>query len=118
MHGIAERLRDRCVSFTKGCYPGQELVARMQARGATPPYVLVRVEVDGEVAVGDAAGDPDRDGTVTSVAVDASGASAALLVVHRRDASEATIQIRSGSAAHVAAVRETPSLRSGRGDAT
>ena len=26
-------LLDRCVSFTKGCYTGQELVARLDARG-------------------------------------------------------------------------------------
>ena len=26
-------LEDRAVSFTKGCYPGQEIVARMKSRG-------------------------------------------------------------------------------------
>ena len=34
---------DRAVSFTKGCYTGQELVARMDSRVAEPPRRLVRV---------------------------------------------------------------------------
>lgn len=31
------------VSFTKGCYTGQELVGRLQARGSSVPWRLVRV---------------------------------------------------------------------------
>lgn len=34
----------RAVSFTKGCYPGQELVERMDSRGASSPVRLVLVE--------------------------------------------------------------------------
>jgi tRNA-modifying protein YgfZ len=58
------------VSFTKGCYPGQELVERMDSRGAKPPRLL-RVF---DVGPGVAAGDPIVDasgaevGTYTSVA--------------------------------------------------
>ncbi|HVV36892.1 MAG TPA: hypothetical protein VHC63_09845 [Acidimicrobiales bacterium] len=37
---------DRAVSFTKGCYTGQELVARMDSRVAEPPRRLVRVPAD------------------------------------------------------------------------
>ncbi|MDO8362138.1 MAG: hypothetical protein Q7V88_04515 [Actinomycetota bacterium] len=33
------------VSFTKGCYPGQELVERMDSRGATAPRLLQRLEL-------------------------------------------------------------------------
>jgi folate-binding protein YgfZ len=33
----------RAVSFTKGCYTGQELVARMDSRVAEPPRRLVRL---------------------------------------------------------------------------
>lgn len=58
------------VSFTKGCYPGQELVERMDSRGAGAPVQLrvvpratlapgARVQVDGKDV-----------GTVTSVGVD------------------------------------------------
>jgi folate-binding protein YgfZ len=32
------------VSFTKGCYPGQELVERMDSRGSTAPKMLMRIE--------------------------------------------------------------------------
>ena len=38
---------DRSVSFTKGCYTGQELVARIDSRSAGPPTRLVRVEGSG-----------------------------------------------------------------------
>lgn len=65
------------VDRTKGCYPGQELVERMDSRGASGPRQLRRFETEnlgGDVAVGmpiiDPASDPDADpvGTVTSVA--------------------------------------------------
>ena len=36
-------LIDVAVSFTKGCYPGQELVERMDSRGSTAPRMLVRL---------------------------------------------------------------------------
>jgi folate-binding protein YgfZ len=36
-------LVDVCVSFTKGCYPGQELVERMDSRGSTAPRKLMRL---------------------------------------------------------------------------
>jgi len=40
-------LLDRRVSFTKGCYPGQEVVARMQHLGR-PKRTLVGLRVEGE----------------------------------------------------------------------
>jgi tRNA-modifying protein YgfZ len=36
-------LTGMAVSFTKGCYPGQELVERMDSRGATAPRLLRRL---------------------------------------------------------------------------
>ena len=44
-------LTDVAVSFTKGCYPGQELVERMDSRGATAPRSLrlIRAEVGARV---------------------------------------------------------------------
>jgi len=66
------------VSFTKGCYPGQELVERMDSRGAQAPKSLRAVDVP----VGTAAGDEvEVDGTpvrVTSVA-----GTRALALIHR-----------------------------------
>ncbi len=42
-HALGERNVARMVSFTKGCYTGQELVGRLDARGAPVPWRLVRV---------------------------------------------------------------------------
>lgn len=54
------------VSFTKGCYPGQELVERMDSRGAGAPVAL-RVLPAGSLRAGDEILDGDRvAGTVTS----------------------------------------------------
>lgn len=57
------------VCFTKGCYPGQELVERMDSRAAEAPRSLRRLDV----AEGTQPGDPVVDdgvevGVVTSVA--------------------------------------------------
>lgn len=38
---------DASVSFTKGCFVGQELVARMDSRSADPPRRLVRLRIHG-----------------------------------------------------------------------
>lgn len=47
-------ITDIAVSFTKGCYPGQELVERMDSRGATAPRLLQRVVVpEGATEPGD-----------------------------------------------------------------
>ena len=60
---------DRAVSFKKGCYPGQETVARMHYRGH-PNKKLHRLEIEGEIP---SPGAPilqsgKQVGTVTSVA--------------------------------------------------
>ncbi len=60
---------EQSVSFTKGCYPGQELVERMHSRGAEAPRSLRIIEVDDTAAVGDPVLDGDAEvGTITSVA--------------------------------------------------
>jgi folate-binding protein YgfZ len=60
---------EQSVSFTKGCYPGQELVERMHSRGAEAPRSLRIVEVDGDAEIGDPVLDGDAEvGTITSVA--------------------------------------------------
>jgi folate-binding protein YgfZ len=57
------------VNFTKGCYPGQELVERMDSRGAEAPKSLRIVEITEGTAVGDPILDADGNavGTITSV---------------------------------------------------
>lgn len=41
------------VSFTKGCYPGQELVERMDSRGSSAPRFVRRLRGTGPAAEGD-----------------------------------------------------------------
>lgn len=60
-------LVDATVSFEKGCYTGQELVARTFHRGAAPPKRLVRLTSDGPLTRGDRLRlDGDDVGEVTS----------------------------------------------------
>jgi len=55
------------VSFTKGCYPGQELVERMDSRGTTAPVVVRALPREG-LGVGARVMEDDQSvGTVTSV---------------------------------------------------
>ncbi len=61
---------DASVSFTKGCYTGQELVARIDSRGNNVPQRLCRLTSDVPVAVGDTIYDESgaEVGAVTSSA--------------------------------------------------
>jgi len=62
------------VNFDKGCYTGQEFVARVHYRDAAPPKRLVHVSVDGgaQVAVGDSISVGDEVvGSITSIQRDA-----------------------------------------------
>jgi len=65
------------VSFTKGCYPGQELVERMDSRGATAPRVLQVVDVPAGTQPGD---DYLLDGVVVGTVTSVSGALALAFV--------------------------------------
>lgn len=58
---------DASVSFTKGCYTGQELVARIDSRGNNVPHPIRVLALEGEAAVGDeVAVDGVAVGTITS----------------------------------------------------
>jgi len=60
-------ITDVAVSFTKGCYPGQELVERMDSRGSIAPRQL-RYAVVGEITVvGQEVECDGRMGLVTSI---------------------------------------------------
>ncbi|HEX9970350.1 MAG TPA: glycine cleavage T C-terminal barrel domain-containing protein [Acidimicrobiales bacterium] len=77
---------ERTVSFTKGCYTGQELVARIDSRGGNVPRHLRGVVVHGEAAAGTPVSvDGKEVGALTSVARSPSfpGATVALAYVHR-----------------------------------
>jgi len=111
-HGLGASLLARTVSFTKGCYPGQELVARMDSRHATPPFVLRGLVADEAIEVGDAVGDDARPGEVTSVASRPESGVVALCVLHRRDAGGASVEVRRGERRVLARLVEDPSVRS------
>lgn len=62
-------LGEVAVSFTKGCYPGQELVERMDSRGAGAPRRLVTLAAPSGARAGDPLViDGEEAGTFTSVA--------------------------------------------------
>ena len=87
------RILEDAVSFTKGCYVGQELVARVESRGGNVPRRLLGVML-GEAEGGPAhpkAGEPlfqETDtarqvGTLTSVALSPRLGLIALALIHR-----------------------------------
>ncbi len=61
---------DASVSFTKGCYTGQELVARMKSRGSQAPRRLRRLSAQSDIHVDS---DVTIDGDVVGVVRSASG---------------------------------------------
>lgn len=81
---LGQWLVDASVSFTKGCFTGQELVARIDSRGGNVARRLRGLVLDApvspgaEVVVGDGV-----VGTVTSVAVSPTLGPVALAFVHR-----------------------------------
>lgn len=60
-------LNDVAVSFSKGCYPGQELVERMDSRAALAPRQLEFANVEAGASVGQEIQRDGRTGTITSV---------------------------------------------------
>ena len=82
----------RSVSFTKGCYTGQELVARIDSRGGNVPRHLRLLRVDGEA----------RSGPRSSTTAERSG---------RSPVRRTTTRGRSPCGA--CSVRRTPRLRGG-----
>jgi folate-binding protein YgfZ len=101
---VGQWVIDASVSFTKGCFTGQELVARIDSRGGKVPRRLRGVEVAGDLApepgaaltVGGA-----EVGRVTSVAPRPGGGTVALAVVGRAVTPPASgaVQVAAGSSA-------------------
>lgn len=75
------------VSFTKGCYTGQELVERMDARQAAPPRRLVRVVAPAPLVDGT---ELTLDGKAVGVVTTTAG-ERALAYVNRSVADDATL---------------------------
>lgn len=112
------------VSFTKGCYTGQELVARVDARGSNTPRRLLGVVIEGQpppalpplpgetVAV-----DGQEAGALTSVAwSEGFGAYVALALVKRGVGVTETAEVAASDGGRRAALRALPLVRAGSGE--
>jgi tRNA-modifying protein YgfZ len=103
---------DASVSFTKGCFTGQELVARIDSRGGNVPRRVRGLTVPGDRAPTPgaavlAAG--DEVGRVTSVAPSPDGGSVALALVARAVTPPAPAEVAvAGGEAVAATVVDTP----------
>ncbi len=73
---VGNRILDKAVSFTKGCYVGQELVARIDSRGGNVPRRLLGVissEVSSDTASPDSTASPDDTASPDNTAVPNAG---------------------------------------------
>ncbi len=98
------------VDFTKGCYTGQELVARIDARGGNVPRRLRVIEVPGGHAPEGAAVwcDGVESGRLSSAAPDSAG-TIALGLLHRRVEAPSAVTVRWTDHETPAVARAVPS---------
>jgi len=101
-------LIDLTVSFTKGCYTGQELVARIDSRGGHVPRHLRRLSSRGPLTAGTEliGADGQTVGTVTSGAEAPEGGWVGLGYVRRGVDPPATV--RSGAGGPEVVIRDLP----------
>jgi tRNA-modifying protein YgfZ len=79
-------LIDMSVSFTKGCFTGQELVARINSRGGKVPHPLRTLVAEGPVSVGDTV---RFEGAEVGVVTSAAGSFALARILRKADAGAA-----------------------------
>ncbi|MBU6514432.1 MAG: hypothetical protein KGL05_03470 [Acidobacteriota bacterium] len=88
-HSFGQYFVDEHVSFTKGCFTGQELVGRLDSRGGNVPFRLARVrgqdlnEMARVLEGAGPSGERALQGVTTVVASPDTGEYVALAVVHR-----------------------------------
>lgn len=105
---------DASVSFTKGCYTGQELVARIDSRGNNVPHPIRLLVLDVDAAIGDEVlMDGATVGSLTSVtpALAAGLPALALARVGRAVVPGTVIAIQNGSVTAPASVVDPGSVR-------
>lgn len=111
---VGQRVIDASVSFTKGCFTGQELVARIDSRGGHVPRHLRGLVLDDPRAVEPEPGaavlvDGDEVGRVTSAApAIGDGAAVALAVVRRSVTPPAVAEVVDGAGGRPATVVDLP----------
>jgi len=98
-------LEQRAISFTKGCYPGQEPVARLHFRGHPNRGLRVVALDDGELPEYDAelVHDGKAVGRITSAARDAERGMVALAYVRREVPADVALELADGRAARTIA---------------
>ena len=105
---------DTSVSFTKGCYTGQELVARIDSRGNNVPHPIRLLAIDADVSPGDeVVFEGSVVGAITS-AVPALGEgfpALALARVGRSLIPELSVEVVHDATTHSASVVEPGTLR-------
>ncbi len=90
---VGQWIVDASVSFTKGCFVGQELVARIDSRGGNVPRHLRAVVLDAMVPVGALVEADGPCGPVTTVAESSSRGPVALAFCGRRVEPGASVRV-------------------------
>ena len=89
-------LNARAVSFTKGCYVGQETIARLHYRGR-PNRRLCSLKLSGEAELGSALSNDAREvGTLTSIALSPEDGLIGLALIRREAEDGATLRVGNG----------------------
>ena len=99
-------LGDIAVSYTKGCYLGQEIVARIHYRGGVNRHLRGLVFAEGSASAAECVGrslaiDGREVGTVTSAAAAGSRGSIGLAILHQRAEPGAAAELAGGGTARV-----------------
>lgn len=81
---VGQWIIDESVSFTKGCFVGQELVARIDSRGGNVPRTLRAIVCDAPVEVGDEIESVGPASAVTSATTASSHGAVALAYCGRK----------------------------------
>jgi folate-binding protein YgfZ len=106
---------EQSVSFTKGCYTGQELVARIDSRGNNVPKRLLSVVLSGDVVPGAQAAitaDDASIGAMTSASYSAYlDAVVGLAYISRKGEAGQTVTVDIDGTAVSAELRELPLVR-------
>jgi folate-binding protein YgfZ len=94
-------INDRAVSFTKGCYIGQETVARLHYKGK-PNRRLVGLRLSASAAAGDPIRLGDRElGTVGTAVLSPARGPIALAIVRREAELGDTVEVGDGATAEL-----------------
>ncbi len=90
-------LNERAVSFTKGCYVGQETIARLHYRGR-PNRRLCMLKLSGEADPGAVLSTDEREvGTLTSIALSPDEGLIGLALVRREADDGTTVKVGTGA---------------------